>query len=221
MGPLQPPLGIDLHAHDENVRAIYAACGADPTRPLRASTLARRLLGPRGVQKRSLAQLPLSEAAYSRADNCILLREDLFGSPLKEFRIYEEIAEFWVFNCVAPNWEKEPATRQLGAALRAPHGAYLLALERHGMNFRALAKAFRADPVSMSLRYGEVTASPTLLVSDRSIAPRGTPFLDDHSDEEIRAVAFGPKKARGIERYDVEGDRRRVLLVQRPRRAAR
>jgi hypothetical protein len=174
-------------------------------------------MGPRAVQRRSVGKL-LAEAAYSREHNCIFIRRDV-ASELVEFRIYEEVAEFWVYNCAAPNWEKEPATRQLGAALRAPLEAYLVALGRHGRDFNALAKAFRADPVSMSLRYGETTGAPALLVSERSIAPRGQPCLEDMTDAEIRALAFGPKKARNVDRIPIAGDRPGVLILPKGRRA--
>jgi hypothetical protein len=172
--------------------------------------LAKRLLGETAVRLVSPDALP-GDAALARVDGetRIYLRTGLSQTRLR-FAVAHELAH-WALDIGSASLDGEQLCDALAAALVAPRPAFHGALRDVGERYPVLADRFGTSESCIVLRWGEVTGTPTALVTPSSVRVRGGAF--DWPDEDgIRALAMAPRGA-GIRRAVLGDDQQRVALI--------
>lgn len=169
-----------------------------------AERVAARLLG--GGVRRVPGHVLRRDGALARvgAEWCIFLRSDLPESR-RAFTILHEISH-WAIGRDATELQCDA----LAAALLAPRGPFLAAVERHGFRLARLARCFCTTESCIALRVGEATGQPLALVTPTSIHLRGSGYLWP-DEPRLRELAKTSRMA-GIKRARLSDDRHRAVL---------
>lgn len=129
----------------------------------------------------------------------------------RAFAIAHELAEWWLR--VREQYQGEDvehAANYIAAAVLSPRRAFWLALEDHGSDFVALARAFRVTETHAALREAELASIPRAVVSPALVRVRGPETWVWPEEGTLRRWARG--SAPGLRKVRLTDDPRRVVL---------
>lgn len=195
---------IDIEGEALRILESMAFDPANPPKPLHlAYTLVRIEFVP-GL--RTLAR-------WVGARDLLQVRLGL-SPPTEGFAVAHELAERHLRKLLVSDEHVEQYADALAAALIVPSPAVRWALRDLGRALPEIAETFGTTQSIVSLRIGEVTGTPTALITPRRIHVRG----DDWAWPEevrIRRIASG-KEIGPLTRTPITDTRRRVVLAATP-----
>lgn len=189
--------------------AIVTHGGQDIDEPPRLGQLVVAHLGPGSVEYSNA--MPGDGALVRIYDDWrIYVRR---GLPLERraFAIAHELAEWWLR--VRERYQGEDvehAANYIAAAILSPRRAFRLAVEEHGSDFAALARAFRVTETHAALREAELATIPRAVVSPALVRVRGPETWEWPEESTLRRWARVP--APGVRKVRLTDDPRRVVL---------
>lgn len=130
---------------------------------------------------------------------------------LEVFAIHHEIAERHFFGRVQRE-DIESLCDQLAYRLRMPHNAFRELARSVGPNWRALSRPFFASQTAAALRYLEVTGTPGVVISQRSLRARGEAWVWPDAAE-LRRLAKARSLPREVRRHRITDRPGSVVLV--------
>jgi hypothetical protein len=189
----------------------YRAAGLDPDTPVAPIELARLLLGTGQAVPVDVCPGLRTPAALARvgASWRLYVRSRARGTDLRWLTAHE-LAE-WILRRDGCRSERvELLSDALAARLIAPRRAAARAL-RAGLDFPGLALAFDVTQSCAVLRQGEVSGTPTALVTPQLVYLRG----DDYGwpgEPGLRELAARRGSVPGLRKARLRDDRRRVAM---------
>lgn len=181
--------------------AIYREAGLDPAEPPSAHDLARAILGRHGVQ---YARGILGGAVYQPLPDG---REWIFVRPglppvVEQMKIFHELSHRHFRGSV--DEQLEVLCDQLAYRLRMPQPAFKRLVREVGPAFELLAKPWGASDTAGALRFLEVTGTPGIVVTTRTVRARGEAWAWPE-EQELRRLARARSIPDGISRVRIRG----------------
>ncbi len=188
--------------------AIYAEAGLDPEDPPSAQEMAEALMGRGRLQ---YARGILGAGRYQRLPDG---REWIFIRPglprlNEQLTIFHEIAERHLQRVQGDGIED--LCDQLAYRLRMPCPAFRSLVRHCGPNWRQLSAPWGASETAGALRYLEVTGTPGVVVTPKTIRARGESFVWP-CEMELQRLVRARNLPPGIERRRI-GDRRGAVVL--------
>lgn len=160
---------------EQEARETYRYAKLDSREPAKMLDLARKVLGPSGVQTVPVNALPCDGyLAKVHGEPRIYLRSGL-SEERRRFVIGHELGHH-ILGIDSSTRDNEEACDRFAAALVAPREAFDLALRIGGPDYAKLAKWFSTTESCAALRFGEVTDTPLALVAPGRVRIRGAEF---------------------------------------------
>ncbi len=190
--------------------AIYAEAGLDPEDPPSAQEMAEALMGRGRLQ---YTRGILGAGRYQRLPDG---REWIFIRPglpklNEQMTIFHEIAERYFHRRNEQREDIEDVCDQLAYRLRMPCPAFRTLVRHCGPDWRQLSAPWGASETAGALRYLEVTGTPGVVVTPKTMRARGELFAWP-CEGELRRLVRARNLPPGIERRRI-GDRRGAVVL--------
>lgn len=181
---------IEAEEIEDNVRALYTACGASLIDPPGSLRLARRLRHISSVQWMDHLLVPARLVANDNATFRVDVHSRFKANArASNWFVGHELNECWYSlpQHMYLEADREPVMQSATAALCVPGPGLRVALSCFGVDVPRIAKAFRTSEYVTSLRLAEAASFSVAIVGELWVHRRGPWFLG--SDAELRRVA--------------------------------
>lgn len=191
---------------------LYREAGLDPARADGAAEVAAGVLGKDCIRFVRGDALPGRAELAKVGERWRIFLRMYIGAEDMHHAIGHELGHLWARRNMPGHPQEEEIADRIGAAVCAPHDAYMRAHRVHGWRPRALGKIFVLRPQAAALRLSECTGSPVALVSPKRIRVRGNPWPWPE-EESLRAALTGGVQLPGVRAVRFSGERTLLRVV--------
>lgn len=191
--------------------SMLQSAGMDDGEAHKMTDLASSLLGKGAVRVVPHKALPAkAQLATVNGRKMIFIQKGLTSS-MSRWAVAHELAH-WGLGIDSSHPHNEVICEALAARLIIPRRAYAAAANRHGHQYRRLAKSFVTTESCVALRHGEVSGRPLALISPALVRHRGDQREWPH-EMVLRNLDLVRAKKLGFERIDLSDAARRFALL--------
>ncbi len=204
-------MGISTSEIEGLAVAFYQRLGFDPTIPVDAFRLARRLLGPGAIERgTAIAGLP-AKLFTVRGERRIAVSRKL--APEYAFFFAGHELGHVVFDELGyREADIEAACDMFGAAVMAPMPAVSAMLRAFGRDHEAIAAEIGSTQTHAALRVAECLGIPRAIITPARVYARGPEDFVWGPEDELRRIARARVVRPGVTKAKLTDDPRRVVI---------
>lgn len=204
-------MGIDLASLEALATAFYEQLGFDPTYPVDTFRLARRLLGPDGIERRVRLAGASGHVFYVHGERRIAVNGRL---PLgyQRHAAGHELGHIVLEENGYTGDDIEQACDLFGAAIMAPMSAVRAMVRAFGPDHEAIADEVVATQTWAALRVAECLGIPRAIVTPVKTYVRGPDSFEWGTEDSLRQLARTRIPRPGTRKTRLSDDPRRVVL---------
>lgn len=191
--------------------STYERHGFDPTAPLSAFRLARKMHGPNAVTRPPVLLASYPASTYHVNGRPRFAVRKTVPKDEAQFYLAHELAHDLIGTKHCHGDALEDACDYLGACLMAPRAAVLALYRAFGWDLAEIADEVLATQTWAALRLGETLRAPLAAISPALVRVRGPEEWVWPSEPEIRRMASRPGP--GLTKIRVTDRPRRAVLL--------